>query len=135
MYRTMRKKPSLFLILFTLLPLVLTSQDQIILGREDNWRESSLRNILLKKGWEGHLDLNVMGSVYTPTEDTDLLLSFDKERLSDETGHYSLESPPVLTEYEYRRGKSAAVLKEGSPLVIYPGPDSLFSGTSEWNDF
>ena len=135
MYRTMRKKPSLFLILFALLPLLLAAQDTIILGREDNWAESSMKNILLKKGWEGHMDLNVMGSVYRPDAGTDLLLPFDENRLFDETGNYSLSSPPVLTEYEYRRGKSAAVLKEGSPLVILPGENSLFSGHAEWIDF
>ena len=84
---------------------------------------------------EGHLDLNVMGSVYRPDEDTDLLLSFDEDRLSDETGHYSLAEPAVLTEYEYRRGKSAAVLREGSPINILPGRASLFSGHAEWADF
>ncbi|MDC7220121.1 MAG: fibronectin type III domain-containing protein [Spirochaetales bacterium] len=131
----MKKKPSLFLCLFLLLCPLLTGQDQIILGREDNWQESSFKNILLKKGWEGHMDLNVMGSVYRPTDKTDLLLPFDEERVFDETGRYSLEESANLTEYEYRRGKRAALFKEATPLIINPGPDSLFSGQAEWNDF
>ncbi|MDC7222243.1 MAG: fibronectin type III domain-containing protein [Spirochaetales bacterium] len=131
----MKKKPSLFVTLFLLLPLMLSGDDRLILGREDNWQGSSFKNILLKKGWEGHWDLNVRGSVYRPTEYTDLLLPFDEETLFDETGRYTMEEPPTLTEYEYRRGKSAALLREGQPILVYPGPDSLFSGQAEWNDF
>ncbi|MBN2628224.1 MAG: hypothetical protein JXA95_16285 [Spirochaetales bacterium] len=131
----MKKKPSLFPLLFSLLALPLFSQDMMILGREDNWGPSSLKNILLKRGWEGHLDLNVMGAVYRPGEYTDLLLPFDEDRLSDETGNYSLEAPAELTAYEYRRGRSAAVLREGFPITVLPGENSLFSGQKEWSDF
>jgi hypothetical protein len=114
-------------------------EQQIVLGREEGWRDfPSVRNLVLRTGMWGTLDFFLQGQEYQPVPgQTDLLLHFDGKAAADQTGHYRLEPDRTLIATNVRQmgAASAGFTNDARGMKLDPGPEALFARGTRWGDF
>jgi hypothetical protein len=99
MYRRIVKKSTLSAgILLLLCAVTLSALDrEIVLGREDQWRDVSYsEHLLLVKGRWGSRDLVLQEAEYLPDQHTDLLVHFNGHPFQDQAGNYRVAEEDLL---------------------------------------
>ncbi len=110
----------------------------IILGRDDHWQRLYYKdNIILHSGKGGFTDLVLKEGEYKPTEETDLLIHFNKLPPEDITGSYRTESSGIiLSEKLAMYGNGAGFFtKQSGGVRLLANNDALLYPGKVWEDF
>jgi hypothetical protein len=140
MYRRIVKKSTLTAgILLLLCASSLSALDrEIVLGREDQWRDVSLsENLRLSKGRWGSQDLFLQEAEYRPTQHTDLLVHFNGRPFLDQVGRYRVvEEDLLLSRQVVAFGEGSGGFNSGNRgLRLIPEPGAIFYQGSWLQDF
>jgi hypothetical protein len=140
MYRRIVKKSTLAAGLFLFLcTAALSSLDrEIVLGREDQWRDVSYsENLRLVRGRWGTLDLVLQEAEYLPDKATDLLVHFNERPFKDEAGRYRVAQEDLLLSSQIAAlgGGSGGFNGGNRGLTLIPEPGAVFSQGSRLQDF
>jgi hypothetical protein len=140
MYRRIVKKSTLTIgILLILCAAVLSALDrQIILGREDQWRDVSFsENLLLSRGRWGSLDLVLQDAEYVAGQRTDLLVHFNGRPFRDQAGLYRVaEEDLLLSRRVVALGGGSGAFNSGNRgLHLVPEPGAVFYQGTWLQDF
>jgi hypothetical protein len=140
MYRRIVKKSTLIAgLLLLLCTAVLSSLDrEIVLGREDQWRDVSyLENLRLVRGRWGTQDLVLQEAEYLPDRYTDLLVHFNERPFADEAGRYRVTEEDLLLSSQVAAlgGGSGGFDGGNRGLTLIPEPGAVFSQGSWLEDF
>ena len=128
----------LSLLIFFLVPLpaAFGLENDVILGREDGWRDFvELDNLVLRSGKWGTLDIELQDREYVYDGETDLLMHFNRIPFKDSAGNYAVNQPnPLISEKVSAFGTGASAFASNkNSLVLTPGKNSLFG--RGWTDF
>ena len=139
MYRRIVKKITLCTCVFLLLCAgALAALDrEIVLGREDHWRDVSLtRNLVLQTGRWGGDDLVLKEAEYSADAQTDLLIHFDSVPFEDRSGRYRVEDEDMLLSRVAALGTASGGFNGASRgLHLLPLPEALFGQGTWLEDF
>ncbi|MBN2441023.1 MAG: hypothetical protein JXJ04_06745 [Spirochaetales bacterium] len=124
---------------FLLYPAVVHGFEQeIVLGREDNWKDFiSLTEIIKKPGKWDTFDLALSDAEGTAGPSTDLLIHFNSIPLADEAGNYIISGKKIMiSDKDSIFGKGSGLFeREKYSLVLKPGKNALFAAGTLWGDF
>jgi hypothetical protein len=135
--RTMRKK-TIATLLITLLIAGSLIAESITFGREDRWTNvAATENLIRRPGRQSYDDFELSLFCYEPDTDTELLLQFDEEPLSDVSGHYEvIAAEPEISTGTHRTGQRGLLVdRRNDSIELVPGPGSLFRPGVEWGSF
>jgi hypothetical protein len=140
MYRRIVKKSTLTAgILLLLCAAALSALDrEIVLGREDQWRDVSFsENLLLSKGRWGSQDLVLQEAEYLANGYTDLLVHFNAHPFQDHVGHYRVaEEDLLLSRHVVALGQGSGGFNSANRgLHLVPEPGAVFYPGSWLQDF
>jgi hypothetical protein len=112
-------------------------EKKIILGREDAWKALvGFNKVMLQKGKWGFLDLVLEYGEYQAQPQTDLLLHFNRQPVTDETGRYRVDMQKSFVSSQlFKLGEGAAAFQGRGGCHVIPRGASLFSAGAVWNDF
>jgi len=113
-------------------------EQQIVLGREDAWRDfPRVENLVRRPGLWNSLDLFLREDEYAASGDADLLLHFNEEPFREATGHYQVERGKALLAPEVRRlgAASAGFTGDRQGVQLRPLAGALFERRTSWGDF
>jgi hypothetical protein len=115
-----------------------TLDRQIVLGREDGWRDVEVaENLTLLSGRWGTLDYVLQDAEYEPTASTDLLIHFNALPSADLTGYYeTFRGDLLLSEKVAVLGRASGGFSSGKAgLTLQPLPGALFRQGTWLQDF
>lgn len=129
----------LFTLLFFFFPAISYCFDQeIVLGKEDNWKDFiSLTNMTKKQGKWGTPDLILDDAEGYITPATDLLVYFNSVYLVDETGNYNVLGKRIMINTDDSVfGKGSGLFEQNKyPVSFTANPGALFHPGTLWGDF
>ena len=111
---------------------------EIVLGRDDAWRDlAESENLIRKTGMWGSLDLFVQENEYASGPETDLLLHFNELPLLDAAGRYRiLQNKLVLSGRVQALGEaSGGFTGDRQGVELRPQSGALFARDTRWGDF
>ena len=140
MYRRIVKKSTLTSgILLLLCVFAVSALDrEIVLGREDQWRDMSFsENIRLTRGRWGSQDLVLQEAEYRISPQTDLLVHFNGRPFEDQAGFYRVaEEDLLLSRQVVVLGEASGGFNSGNRgLHLVPEPGAVFYQGSWLQDF
>jgi hypothetical protein len=139
MYRRIVKKSTLTAGILLLLCTALPALDrQIVLGREDQWRDFSYsENLLLSKGRWGSQDLVLKEAEYGSDQYTDLLVHFNGRPFEDQMGLYRVAEEDLLLSRRVAAlgGGSGGFNSGNRGLHLVPEPGAVLYRGSWLQDF
>lgn len=109
----------------------LTAQEKtIIIGGKEGWPQLSVsENIVSGKGRYGYEAKMLSTNEKKLMQDTDLLLNFESDAMSDEAGNYSIVSNGLSLSSKSTMGKGAGLSYGTKGLVLKGRPSSLFGSS------
>jgi len=107
------------------------------IGEAHGWDKiETWTNVELFEGKGGYSSIGLKSALYETDENTDLLIHFDDNLITDASGNYSVESYIENTTKEKAMGNASGVFRGSKEAVILnPGPDTLFSGNNITDSF
>ena len=110
----------------------LSTPKTMILGGEKGWSELSVLDGVVvgdRTGQFGYDALELSTHVSTPSDDTDLLLSFDENNVTDSAGNYTVVANNLLYSNDAVKGAGAGVSRGIKKGLTLSGKSSALFGT------
>jgi len=127
---------ALYLIISALSATIPAAADILSLGNEDGWNGTRTVNLETTPGRGGFLDLIIHTSeLRTDSEDTDLLLPFNKPESFDRTGQYRILRNPDYSDRYFKSGTGSATFENKEGMILSSLEGSLLSPYTLWEDF